>query len=301
MRFSTGDITNANFSQLNGTTHTYPIVYTHGCICGAFDYSDCILEKMLGIDNFASGIVGNSRYGWFVEGTLDGPSQHLHREFVDAIYSDSLYRIGMAHMISKAEMAYTLYLPDEYEPGAHRWCFYDCNVLGDPAMAMWTAAPHSLAVSCPPMIMSGAESMTISVSYNGSPQKAAVISLFQGDNLVGFGESGTSGNCTLDLNGAPVEGEATLVISGMNVLRMEIPVIVADFWLGVTTQWNDPQNWNSAQVPDSGTNIIIPVNPAGNNFPELIPGEVMHCQGIYLEPGADLHLGQNDYLIIHGN
>jgi hypothetical protein len=82
---------------------------------------------------------------------------------------------------------------------------------------------------------------------------------------------------------------------------MTIPVTIADFWLGVNTKWNNPQNWNSGQVPDATTNVIIPANPSGSNFPELIPGEVMHCKGIFIEPGANMHLGQNDYLIIHGN
>ncbi len=47
------DITDANFSGANGVTHNYTIMQTHGCICGAFDYSDCILEKMVTIQNFA--------------------------------------------------------------------------------------------------------------------------------------------------------------------------------------------------------------------------------------------------------
>jgi hypothetical protein len=301
MRLYNSDITNANFSQVNGTTHGYPIVYTHGCYCGAFDASDCILEMMLGIDNFASGIVGNSRYGWFVEGTQDGPSQHLHREFVDALYSDSLYRIGMAHMVSKAEMAPFLDLPDEYEPGAHRWCFYDCNVLGDPAMALWTAAPHALAVNCPPMIAIGAEEITVSASFNTTPQKAVVFSFFQGDSLLAFGESGTNGQCTLDLNGTPVEGPATLVVSGLNVSRFEIPVSVADYWLGESTDWNDPQNWFTGQVPDATTEALIPASPSGSNFPNLDAGSPAHCKAIFLEPGASLHLSQNDSLILYGN
>ena len=103
MKMNNEDITNANFSQANGVNHNYTVVYTHGCMCGGFDVSDCIAEKMIGIDNFAVAFIGNSRYGWFNQGTTDGPSQHLHREFMDALYSDSLYHIGMAHLKSKSE------------------------------------------------------------------------------------------------------------------------------------------------------------------------------------------------------
>jgi hypothetical protein len=59
------DITNENFSEANGVDHNYTIFHSHGCICGAFDYDDCILERMVCIDNFAVAVLGNSRYGWF--------------------------------------------------------------------------------------------------------------------------------------------------------------------------------------------------------------------------------------------
>lgn len=45
MRLNDGDITNENFSQVNGIIHNYTLVNTTGCNCGAFDESDCIAEK----------------------------------------------------------------------------------------------------------------------------------------------------------------------------------------------------------------------------------------------------------------
>jgi Peptidase family C25/Propeptide_C25 len=88
MRMSTEDITNTNFSQVNGVDHNFSIIYSHGCNCAGFDEDDCIAEDMLKIDNFAVTFVGNSRYGWFNEGQTEGPSGHLNREFTDALYTD---------------------------------------------------------------------------------------------------------------------------------------------------------------------------------------------------------------------
>jgi hypothetical protein len=34
-------------------------------------------------------------------------------------------------------------LPGEFEPGAQRWCHYDCNVFGDPALEVWTEEPSA--------------------------------------------------------------------------------------------------------------------------------------------------------------
>ena len=103
-----------------------------------FDGSDCIAEKMLEIDYFASAFIGNTRYGWFNEGQTEGPSLHLHREFVSALYGKKINTLGAAHLESRIQSAPFVTAPDQWEPGALRWCFYGCNVLGDAAMAAWT-------------------------------------------------------------------------------------------------------------------------------------------------------------------
>jgi hypothetical protein len=144
MRLYNGNITNANFSLVNGVTHGFMPVYSHGCYCGQFDASDCIAERMLCISNFSNVFIGNSRYGWFNEGSSDGPSQHINREFTDAIYNDGEKAVGMAHTISKIATAPWVTAPGQWEEGALRWCMFTCNVLGDPAMQIWTNAPGSL-------------------------------------------------------------------------------------------------------------------------------------------------------------
>lgn len=138
MRLGLWDVTDANFYAVDGVQHNYTLVYTHGCICGAFDYSDCIAEEMLKINNFCVAGAFNSRYGWFNEGQTEGPSAHMHREFVNALYTDGYNRIAATHQQSKIKTAPFVNAPGQWEPGALRWCFYDCNILGDAAMKIWT-------------------------------------------------------------------------------------------------------------------------------------------------------------------
>ncbi len=143
MRMRRPDITNANFNLADGVKHLNPIIYSHGCNAASIDIinsdgDDCIAEMMLEINNFASAFVGNTRYGWFNEGQTEGPSLHLHREFINALYEKEASTIGAAHKWSRINTAPFVTLPDQWEPGALRWCFYGCNVLGDAAMAVWT-------------------------------------------------------------------------------------------------------------------------------------------------------------------
>ncbi|MCX6269449.1 MAG: C25 family cysteine peptidase [Bacteroidetes bacterium] len=213
MRLYNWDITNQNFSQVNGITHNYQLMYTHGCICGAFDDADCIGELSTSISNFLVGGVFNSRYGWFDQGTTEGPSAHLHREFISALYSpnpdSAISELGSAHSMSKIKSAPWIGLPGEFEPGAQRWCHYDCNVLGDPALKVWIANPsvgtpelsNSIACSLSPnpckdlatisMALTSASDVTITVNNSLGQQVLTHTYLRQ-----------TAGNLSLTLHTA---------------------------------------------------------------------------------------------------
>jgi hypothetical protein len=149
LRLNYTDITNSNFSQVDGIIHNYEFLYTQGCYCGAFDLSNCIAVKSVTITNFLAGGVFNSRYGWFDEGSTDGPSEHLQREFVNAMYRavSPEKHLGMAQVISKVNTAPYIGLPGEWEPGAQRWCHFCCNVYGDPALELWTAEPSTFTTA----------------------------------------------------------------------------------------------------------------------------------------------------------
>jgi hypothetical protein len=104
---------------------------------------------MVTINNFLACGVFNSRFGWFDQGTTEGPSEHLQREFVSALYTDTLpdKHFGTALMISKIKTAPWVTAPGEFEPGAQRWCHYDCNAFGDVALEIWTDEPHGVGIS----------------------------------------------------------------------------------------------------------------------------------------------------------
>ncbi len=157
MRLQRSDVTDALFLN-DGVGANFPIICSTGCYPGSFDNrdpygayetADCIAEQMVLVNHCAVAFVCNSRYGWFTEGTTNGPSIHLMREFFDAVFTEGYTTLGAAHARSKDETAPYLDLPDEWEPGAVRWCFYESNLLGDPALDGWTDAPGPLAVTHP--------------------------------------------------------------------------------------------------------------------------------------------------------
>lgn len=162
MRMDLSYITDDYFSGVNGIDHNYSLIYTQGCDDGSFDIPNCIASLSLGINNFVVAGVFNTRFGWFDQGTTDGPSEHLQREFVAALYDNQNpeNRIGKTQMISKIKTAPWIGLPGEFEPGAQRWAQYDCTLLGDPALWIRTSdIPQGVQV----------KSMTLNFSIYPNP------------------------------------------------------------------------------------------------------------------------------------
>lgn len=227
MTFSNSDITNANFSGLNGTDHNYALIFSHGCICGAFDESDCIGERMTAIDNLAAAVFMNSRYGWFNEGQTEGPAAHLNRELVDAFYDKNEHRLGAAYTLARISTAPWVNAPGQWEEGALRWNFYDCNLLGDAALAFWTDEPGQVSLACSDTVHCGATSLQITVAGDSSPEGLCCHAMI---------DSASCGMAFTDENGLaeitftePLSstGEMMICVSGNNTLLSEKAVTVA--------------------------------------------------------------------------
>jgi hypothetical protein len=301
MKLGMSSVTNANFYNANGVDHHFPVIFTHGCNCGGFDRNDCIGEKMLYIDNFASAFIGNSRYGWFVEGTTEGPAEHLHREFLDAVYSDSLYWIGTALKQSRIMTAPFVDLPDEYEPGAFRWNFYDINVLGDPGMAMWTYQPMDFQSEYRQIVPVGFDSLVVNLERSGIPLKYFRCSVFEGDSLMGSASSDTTGRAVIYLTGDPGLGTVELRVTGYNILNQSLELHIGDLWIGNSKDWSEPSNWASNTVPGQNRYVVIPSSPQGGFFPIENSSGTRTCKGLGIESAATIILNDGEILNVTGN
>jgi hypothetical protein len=200
MRMTRSDADDDSFRN-DGITASFPIMCSTGCYDGSFDNflpsgyyetADCIAEQMVTMSHCAAAFICNSRYGWFTEGTTNGPSIHLMREFFDAVFTEGYTTLGEAHQRSKDETAGYLDLPDEWEPGAVRWCFYASNLLGDPALDAWTDTPESLAAVHPAVI--GRDEAVIGIE-TGIP--GSVACLYRNGLCYGRGTADSSGHIDL--------------------------------------------------------------------------------------------------------
>jgi hypothetical protein len=117
--------------------NTYFFVYSQGCYTGSLDgrepdnsyaYADCIGEEMTNdfSDRGAFAYIGSSRYSWYYPGSyVKGGTSLAQKEFVEAIFSNHITKIGEANQKSKTDLPLT-------NP-VYRWIAFETNLIGDPA------------------------------------------------------------------------------------------------------------------------------------------------------------------------
>ncbi len=277
------DITDANFYGANGIDHNYTLLQTHGCICGAYDNSDCILERMVCIQNFAVAVIGNSRYGWFNEGQTEGPAEHLHREMLDALYNEKMNHIGSAFVECKIQTAPWVTAPGQWEDGALRWNFYDINILGDPALSVWTDEPITETVVYEDTIKTGAASTIVNVSENGSPLENFTCTFLKDGILYGSAKTNSAGEAIVIFDSLFTEpGIASLIVSGYNCLPDTFEVVIAQdnrFFLNTKVYLEGPFNGTDMNpgvlIPTDQPFDTAPWNYTGDESVSAVPANVV--------------------------
>jgi hypothetical protein len=292
------DITDANFYGANGVDHNYTLLQTHGCICGAFDNSDCILEKMVSIQNFAVAVIGNSRYGWFNEGQTEGPAEHLHREMIDALYNEKMNHIGAAFVECKIETAPWVTAAGQWEDGALRWNFYDINILGDPVLSVWTDEPINEDVTYEDSIFIGTTSTIVTVSENSSPLENFTCAILKDGLLFGTANTDNTGNALITFDSVfSEEGTAQLIVSGYNCLPDTFEIdIVPDIHFTIDTKvflegaYNGTDMNVGSNIPENQPFDQSPWDYSGTESTTSIPSNVVDWVLIELRDTTQVEL-----------
>ncbi len=238
MHLNNADITEANFSGANGVDHNYTLIYTFGCLCGRFNYSssDCIAEKMLKLSNFCVGGAFNSHYGWFNEGQTEGPSGHIDREFVSALYGSRIHRIGATHMQSKVATSPWITAPGQYEEGALRFCYYDCNMLADPALSIWTQEPLYVDAMYESTLPLGTDTVVFRAWCDSSELVGYDCVLMADEVVVGHAITDIGGYAHVALDTSfTAPTDIDLIISGPNLKPETFPVSLVSICCGQYT------------------------------------------------------------------
>ncbi len=257
MKFYAGNVNDINMTN-NGVDQGYYIMYSQGCYAGAFDNrtpggtytSDAIQEAFTTIMNGAVAYLGNSRYGWGSYNNTNGASQYYDRQFFDALFGEAISNIGWTNADSKEDC-----IP--FLAGATYWVYYEMNLLGDPALDIWTGQPLSFTPDYPDTLVLGIDQVEVDVGEEG-----AQVTVSDASGVIGSAISYPNGVATV-LFDEPlsVPGELQLSITAHNyytyngtitVMAAEGPFIILD-----DAAFDDSIGGNGDGMADLGETLTI--------------------------------------------
>ncbi|MCD4776898.1 MAG: hypothetical protein K8S15_12710 [Candidatus Aegiribacteria sp.] len=170
--YSTNDFRNlTNISNGN-----LPAIWNSiSCNIGYLDYdSDCMGDAWNNSPNGGGFGAFNARYGF---GNPSNPgyglSEILCRYFYDVMWNNDLFILGVTHAMGNDAMGLINYEVID-------WCVKEYNLFGDPELPMWFHDASDLDAAHTASI-SGATSVTVTVTSGGSPVNGARICLQKGD------------------------------------------------------------------------------------------------------------------------
>lgn len=137
------------------------IIVSTGCHPNEMDYSDCIAEHFVIYNPSQGGIAftGNTRSGWYYMGNPYSLSNELDEEWWNSLFTRESYILGETLVDTKNHFSHGGTIQKQCE-----WTF---NLLGEPAMPIWTETPISFDVTHPSELPMGPSPFTVHVEKTG--------------------------------------------------------------------------------------------------------------------------------------
>lgn len=211
----------SGYARTQTNDRRFSVMTSLACTPGNFEAEDCIAEIA---HNCAGGgciaVMMNSRYGWGTPPSM-GPSEKLCIRFYDQFLALSEHVLGQAHSRSREEYAGSA----QYN-SLWRWCMTEFNLLGDPAIDLWTTPPGTLTLATPDTcIPTGARQVTVSVHGTDGPVAGALVCAWKSGEVHATARTDNSGEATLAIH--PVTpGNLSLAVTGHDRLADTLAVNV---------------------------------------------------------------------------
>jgi len=185
---------NASVENLQNTE--YGFLYSQGCYPAAFDQrtsgdGECIGEHFVTTTGGLYAFIGNTRYGWYMPGDVNGPSEYFDRQFFIGLFEQNLPQLGKAHQYSLMQNVNAAMQND-----VMRWCYYETIIFGDPSVAV---KPYNPTLPC--LALESYRYDDSEGDNDGNLNPSELIRLYpRVRNLAGWN---TAHNVTVSLEGLP--------------------------------------------------------------------------------------------------
>ena len=229
------------------------------CDTGTFYSGTAVSEGFLRAGTAANPKGGIGAIGTATTGTHTGLNNCMTYGILYGLLYEGDYTMGAALTRGKYEMYLNFQQRDPHHVTI--WCYWN-NLMGDPGIECWTAAPTPLTVTAPTTVPIGTNSVTVSVAESGGgPCANAQVCLSKGSETYVIGTTGAAGAVELPVTLAN-GGSMLLTVSKHNRQSYLGTINVANSAVFVAYQ--------SSTVSDNGTG-----GSAGNGDGLVNPGETI--------------------------
>lgn len=187
------------------------VIVSLGCMPNGMDYDDCISEHFVIRNSNKAGVAftGNTRNGYGQIGDPYALSGELDYEWWNGLFNHNNYIIGET-------LAYSKHHFSTYED-IEKHCEWTFNLLGDPAMPLWTDTPKIFDVTHP---LSVSDPFTVHVEEDGGGEVSdAYVCLWNEDDIYLTGYTDVNGDITF--NPSSSSGKTYVTVTKHNYIPYE--------------------------------------------------------------------------------
>jgi parallel beta-helix repeat protein len=233
-------ITNNDVDALTNSNRMSNI-YSIGCWANAMDDPngyDCIAEHFVLYNSYKAGVsfTGNTRSGWFYVGYPFSLSCQLDQYWWEGLFSYNYYTLGET-------LAYTKN-SNPTSPPIWLYCQWTLNLLGEPAMPLWTDTPSCLNVTQPLTLPVGTSTVLVHVEDDGEKVENAYVCLLKENDVYEREYTNSNGDAVFNVSSSS-PGPLKITVTKHNYLPYEstlevtLPdrVFVDDDYTSTTPGW----------------------------------------------------------------
>jgi hypothetical protein len=268
----TGDFNHGwgiNSSDVNNLTNVdeMSIIVSNGCDPNRMDYGDCISEYFVvaNPNRAAVAFTGNTRSGLYYSGQPLSLSNELDRRWWLALFVSDEYHLGQMLILAKNQFT-------TGSDGGKQHCEWTFNLLGEPAMPIWTDDPDSFHVVCPPTMKTTGDAYTVHVedSSTSADIENAYVCLWKANEEYLTGYTDVNGDVTFYPE-PDTDGLIYVTVTRHNYIPHEDEITVIGFICG------DASGDEIVNVSDAV--YIINYIFAGGDPPDPLESADVNCDG----------------------
>ncbi len=236
-----------------------PVVTSITCLNGNFGYSTCFGEAWLRAGNQINPRGAVAFFGASSPATHSRWNNCLDMGIYWGFLQENIYNLGPALYRGKMEV-FTNFPGDTSWMSGSSFYFHTYNLLGDPALDVWTDIPDTFIVSHSTSIPVGTNYFSVEVQNSSSqPVENAIVSLYKNNEVKAVKFTNSAGQATFNFS---TSSQDTLFVT---VTKHNFKPYCGDCLVNSSTVYVGHYDHSIS-------------DPTGNNNGEVNPGEAIEMQ-----------------------